>query len=69
VCAPVKKCHFSMPKICLPKFHMPKLCHKKACAPACAPAPCNSCGEVAWAAPQAAAQSYPTSQSLPVPQK
>jgi hypothetical protein len=67
VCAPVKKCH--MPKICLPKFHMPKLgCHKKAvCAPAC-----NTC-EVAYAAPQstwAAPQaSYAAPQGLAVPQK
>lgn len=73
VCAPVKKKCFSMPKICMPKMHMPKLgCHKKA---VCAPAPtCNTC-EVAyaapqtWAAPQATPQAAPAAQMLPVPQK
>ncbi len=45
-CAPVKKCHFKLPKM---KFG----CHKKA---ACAPAPaCNTCGETTYAAPQAVA--------------
>ena len=69
--APVKKCHFSLPK--LPKlnchFKLPKisLCHKTApvceTTPACGPAPCDT-------PIYATGQSYPTPapQSYAAPQ-
>lgn len=51
VCAPRVKKTCCLPKIKLCSFHMPKFCHKQACAPAP-----TACASPVYAAPQASGQ-------------